>query len=108
MWEAAESILEFTQGLDEEAFGADKKTQHAVVWDLAVLGEAARHVPDAVTQRYPDVPWSKIPGMRNHITHGYDRIDADIVWRVVAVELRPLIDRLKVIHQEVEGSSSDG
>jgi len=102
MWEAAESILAFTKDLDWDQFAADKKTQHAVVWNLTVLGEAARHVPDSVIQSYPDVPWAKIRGMRNHITHGYDRIQLTIVWNVVTNELAPLIARLRAIHDEVE------
>src|SRR5262245_6922912 len=101
-WEAAESILEFTHDYDWNRFAADKKTRHAVIWDLTILGEAARHVPDAVVQGYPDVPWTKIRGMRNHVTHGYDRVDLSIVWKVLTDELSPLIPRLRAIHDEVQ------
>jgi uncharacterized protein with HEPN domain len=68
-----------------------------------ILGEAARHVPDDVTQGYPDIPWPQMRGMRNHIVHGYDQIDLEIVWNVVTMELPPLVPRLEKMLQEPEG-----
>jgi uncharacterized protein with HEPN domain len=29
-------------------------------------------------------------GMRNHIVHGYDRVDDEVLWRVVREEVGPL------------------
>jgi len=36
-------------------------------------------------------------GIRNHIVHGYDRIELDIIWNVVEVELPPLVPLLEAI-----------
>ena len=65
-----------------------------------VMGEAARQVPPEVETAYPEVPWATIRGMRNHIVHGYDVIDVDIVWNVVQDRLPPLVPVLKRIEQE--------
>jgi len=35
--------------------------------------------------------------MRNRLIHGYDRVDLDIVWSVVAADLHPLLARLETI-----------
>ena len=35
----------------------------------------------------PVVPWRDIIGMRSIVTHGYDQIDDDELWKVVCRDL---------------------
>ncbi len=77
-----------------EAFARDDKTAYAVERCLTVLGEALRHVPDAVREAHPDVPWREILGMRNRVAHDYLRTDREMMWQTVRVDfpaLRPLL-----------------
>ena len=87
----------FVAGMTYEEFCADSKTLKAVVADLILIGEAARYVPENVVTAYPGIPWAQMRGMRNHIVHGYDQIDLEIVWRVVQDEFPPLVVSLKRI-----------
>jgi uncharacterized protein with HEPN domain len=100
MQEAVEKILRFTRGIDESAFRTDEKLVDAVVWNLVVLGEAAKFIPEIVVQAYPQVPWPQIRGIRNRIVHGYDQINLTIIWNVVDVELPPLVPDLERIMNE--------
>ena len=102
MLAAIEECRRFVEGMSYDAFCADAKTMKAIVWNIATLGEAAAHVPEAVRQAYPGVPWADIRGMRNHIVHAYDRIDPEIVWQVVQQELPSLVDELQRIEREAE------
>jgi uncharacterized protein with HEPN domain len=90
----------FVAGMTYEAFCRDPRTLKAVVWNLATIGEAVRHVPAAVAAAHPEVPWAAMHGMRNHIVHGYDAIDLEIVWKVVQDELPPLVPLLLRILEE--------
>ncbi len=54
---------EFVEGLTYEEFTTDKKTFHAVVRAIEVIGEAAKNVPDSVRGKYPAVPWREMAGM---------------------------------------------
>jgi uncharacterized protein with HEPN domain len=91
--------LSFTEGLGEEDFISDLKTQRAVVMCLMIVGEAASRIvsdyPD-FAQSYGSVPWRSIRGMRNRIAHGYFDIDLHVVWQTVA-ELPTLIEQLTEI-----------
>lgn len=80
-----------------EAFCTDPKTLKAVVWNIATIGEAIRHVPTEVVQGHPEIPWAAIRGMRNQIVHGYDSIDYEIVWRVMQDELPPLVPLIEAV-----------
>jgi uncharacterized protein with HEPN domain len=98
--EAIAESRAFVAGMSFAEFCDDLRTLKAVVWNLAMIGEAARHVPETVQKASPDVPWQDMRGMRNHIVHGYDRIDPEIVWQVVQVELPPLVPHLERILQK--------
>ncbi|WP_199200506.1 HepT-like ribonuclease domain-containing protein [Alkalicaulis satelles] len=74
-------------GLDEAGFKADLKTQHAVARCVEIIGEAAKHVPEAVRERAPDTPWRDIIGARNVLAHAYARVDPAILWALVNREL---------------------
>jgi uncharacterized protein with HEPN domain len=36
-----------------------------LVRNLEILGEAAKHIPKRVKEKYPDVDWKAMAGMRN-------------------------------------------
>ena len=65
----AESILDYVRDMAFEAFCSDRKTVDAVVRNLEVIGEAARHVPAEVRLRCPAVAWADMSDMRNVLIH---------------------------------------
>ncbi len=97
MIEAIERIQTYTQGMSYEEFSADTKTVDAVVRNFEVLGEAARHIPLEIQKSHPILPWSKIRGMRNLLTHEYFGISDLILWTTAVVDLKPLLPLLKAI-----------
>lgn len=68
---AAEKVLRYTEGVDLAHFVDDDKTYDAVVRNLEVIGEAAKHVPAEVQVRYPEVTWRSIAGLRDIVAHEY-------------------------------------
>ncbi|MBI4796310.1 MAG: DUF86 domain-containing protein [Deltaproteobacteria bacterium] len=95
--EAVEDSLDITRGMDYEIFCQDKKTSKSVLYNLVVIGEAARKVPEEVTARYPAIPWREMGDMRNVVIHEYFGIDTKILWETIKNELPPLVNRLKEI-----------
>jgi uncharacterized protein with HEPN domain len=91
---AIAEIDTFIAGFDRDQFLADAKTLKAVVADLTIIGEAARHVPDTVAERTPEVPWALMRGMRNQVVHGYYQVDAAIVWDTCKHDLPALVEPL--------------
>ena len=63
---------------------------------LEIIGEAAAQTEISIRARLPEIPWSRIVGMRNEIIHGYSTVDFDIVLRTVEDRLPQLIKQLEV------------
>jgi uncharacterized protein with HEPN domain len=80
-------IREYIQGMDYEAFEADRKTQHAVIRNLEVIGEAARVVPDEIKEKAEGIEWHKIIALRNILIHEYFGVSLKIVWDVIQNKL---------------------
>lgn len=88
--EAVTSIQEFTRDMTLESFKTDKRTVDAVVRNVEVIGEAARHLPQEIERRYPDIPWSRVRAMRNVMAHEYFGISTTIMWQTIQDDLPAL------------------
>ncbi|MCX5647553.1 MAG: DUF86 domain-containing protein [Planctomycetota bacterium] len=65
---------------------------------LEIIGEAANRVPATDRERYAQVPWEQIIGLRHRLIHAYDRVDFDILWQIVTRDLPPLVaEREKIL-----------
>jgi len=89
---AVEKILEYVRGMDYETFTGDLKTQDAVIRNLEIIGEAARHLPAEMTEKAPAIQWPKIMGLRNILTHEYFGVNLAIIGDVIENKLDPLAE----------------
>lgn len=87
---AVRKIEKYTKKLNLEEFAADEKTIDAVIRNLEIVGEAANNIPKEVKEKYPNIPWRQISGMRNKIIHEYFGIDWDILWQTIEEDLPKL------------------
>lgn len=78
----------------------DPRTRDAVLYALAIVGEAANRVSRQLRDAHGDVPWRGIINQRNILVHVYDKLDLDLVWH--AVELIPDLERnIRAILEEL-------
>lgn len=90
MLDAIISIERFTMGKTFETYVADEMLRDAVERNVERLSEASRHVPDELRQANADIPWRPIADIGNVLRHGYDRVNDQRVWQVVAHDLASL------------------
>ena len=81
------NIESFTEGMSFDEFSQDKKTIYAVVRGLEVIGEAVKKLPKEIKDRYPDIPWKRIAGMRDKLIHEYFGVDISVVWKTVKEDI---------------------
>lgn len=92
--ESADKIFIYTNKLSFDEFSTNSLVIDAVVRNLEIIGEASKNVPVDIQEKFSDVPWRKLKGIRNRIVHEYFRIDVTIIWFIIQNELMPLKDVL--------------
>jgi len=95
--DAAEAIEQFVEGMDFEQFKADDKTTSAVIRKFEIIGEAAKHVPDVIRDKYATVPWKEMAGMRDKLIHFYMGVKYELVWQTikdVLTQIKPVLRKI--------------
>ena len=95
--EAIGRIKDYIAGMSYEDFLQDLKTQDAVLRNIEVIGEAVKNLSMGLKNKYEDIEWKDIAGMRDKIIHSYFGIKWELVWSVVNDKLSELVNRIETI-----------
>lgn len=93
--DCCEKVLKYTAGYTLKDLIHDDRTYDAILRNLEIIGEAAKHVSDETKTRYPQVKWRKIGDFRNIVAHDYFGVSDEIVWDVIENEIPPLLEQVK-------------
>lgn len=80
----------FVKDMNYHEFLKDKKTIYAVVRGVEIIGEATKSIPRDLKEKYPDISWKKMAGMRDKLVHEYFGIDKEILWEVAKNDIPAL------------------
>jgi len=64
---------------------------------LEVIGEATKRLPPDFREKYPQVNWRAISGMRDRLIHAYFGVDYEIVWDAARHKVPTLLDQVEAI-----------
>lgn len=98
--DAVEKIESYTV-IGREAFIADSHWQDAVIRQLEIIGEATKRLSDGLRQRYNDIPWRRIAGLRDVLIHDYMGVDLVAVWEVTQQNPPVLKNQIQAILDEL-------
>ena len=75
-------INEYIGEMDFVEFKRNYLIVDAVVRNFEIIGEASKNIPERIRHKYPSVPWRKMIGLRNLISHEYFGIDYEMIWTI--------------------------
>src|SRR3989344_8701037 len=94
MLDAVRKIGVFSANMTRASFGADEKTQSAVIMQLMLIGEISKKI-SSKTKSSIELPWKDIAGFRDKAVHDYFEVDLDVVWNTIISDLPILKDKLQ-------------
>ena len=94
-------IEQYTQAIDEQDFLADTQVQDAVLRRLEIMGEAVKNIPQALRDRYPNIPWKKIAGLRDVLIHEYFGVNIRRTWKVAKQDIFELKQKLLQVQRDI-------
>ena len=98
----------FIKDITYEDFASDEKTNYAVVRCVEIIGEAAKNIPENIRRKYPDIPWKKMAGMRDKISHFYFGIDMKKVWLAVKRDIPKIKPQIRKILKDISKKKKRG
>lgn len=98
----ARQACEMASGRKRSDLESDRMLQLALTRLVEIVGEATSRVSISTREKYREIPWLDIVGMRNRLIHGYDVVDLDLLWDTVETDLPSLIAQLEAIFKELQ------
>ena len=83
------NIIEETKkyfGYNYEIFEKNSIYQNAILTPVTQIGELVKRLPNEFREKYNEIPWRNIAGMRDIVVHNYETIDKLILWNVADKE----------------------
>lgn len=102
-------IDRYTADMDEVAFLDNELVQDAVIRNIEILGEASNNIQRVAPEfaaEHDDIPWLVMYTMRNRVSHGYDKVDLEIVWKTIERDLPSLQEKIREAQAALRGNNS--
>ncbi len=97
MIEYIEKSVKYVEGYTYEEFIKDNKTVDATVFNISQIGELVKNVSNETKNKYTNIEWNMIKGLRNRIIHDYEGINLKSIWYILKNDILELKAELKKI-----------
>jgi len=109
MFQSMQRIEEYIGDLVFKEFKMKYMVVDAVIRNFEIIGEASKKIPLAIQEKYPEIPWRKMYGLRNLIAHEYFGIDYEMIWEIAKNNLpQNRNDLHEIIEKEKAQSGNKG
>ena len=99
-------IEQYTKDIDQQQFSTDTQLQDSVLRRLEIIGEAVKNIPNSFRDKYPQIPWKNVAGLRDILIHEYFGVNIRRAWKVIKEDLLALKLNLMKVKKDLESSSS--
>lgn len=95
--DAINSINDFLLGISKEQFENNYEKQSAVFRQFEIIGEAASRISPNTKNKYNEINWQDIVGMRHKMIHDYFEVSIDVTWITSKNDLELLKSQIELV-----------
>ena len=95
-------IEEYVEGITKKQFLESVQLQDSVIRRIEIMGEAVKNIPKQVKDKYPNIAWKEIAGMRDILIHEYFGVDMQLTWKVATKDVRRLKNKILKVKKDLE------
>jgi len=103
--ESIAKIEQYGKTITKNDFLENTQIQDAVLRRLEIIGEAVKNIPQAFRDKYPQIPWKNIAGMRDVLIHEYFGVNIDRTWKVVTEDIFDLRSKILRVKKDLENEN---
>ena len=101
--ECVDKIITLTKSMqDFNIFENNWVGQDAMIRNFEIIGEASNHISDETKDKYPDIKWHQLRGMRNFMSHEYFGVRLLTIWDTAINDIPLLKTQITVIITELQ------
>jgi len=100
--ECIERIEQYIGQVTKDEFSRSVQLQDAVIRRIEIIGEAVKNIPSKIKDRYQDIAWKELAGMRDILIHQYLGVDLDLTWRAATKEVARLKKEMSKVKEDLD------
>lgn len=93
-------IVRYAADLDRDVVFSDAMRFEAILFNLHVIDEAVKQLPESLKSQHPHIPWREIAGLRDFVAHVYFALDLDILWNVIQQSIPTLLTSVDTLMED--------
>ncbi len=99
--DSVSKIEEYTKTIDEQKFFSNTQIQDSVIRRLEIIGEAVKNIPNDFRNKYAQIPWKRIAGLRDVLIHEYFGVNLRRTWKVAKEDIPNLKQQFSKIKKDL-------
>ena len=88
-------------GADEDDFLGNLQFQNSCAFSMIQIGERVKRLSSGLISKHPSIEWKDIAKFRDVLSHNYDGVNLQMVWKTVKNEISVLKEECKSILNEL-------
>lgn len=100
--ESITRIEEYTKDVSEDEFYNNIQLQDSIIRRFEIIGEAVKHIPQDLKDKYSEIPWKEIAGNRDIMIHEYFGVNLERIWKTIKEDILPFKEQLKKMLQDID------
>ncbi len=95
-------LIKESKGLTLEELMKNETLKRAFLRSLEVVGEASKNISTDFREKYPQIKWRELAGLRDKLIHHYFSVNWNRVWDVIKNWIPEIKEEIKRILNKIE------